>query len=141
MEPAPRLPVDFGARVRAARGYIGVSQADFGSLFGMSGGYIKNLERGDKSIREIEGLGLIVRMADVTGLPQSFFLDDDAPGDSRLTEILELLRRLDDRLTDAEQAQSNATAQQLARATAVLSRLDDIEASIQQLAPRRRRTA
>jgi hypothetical protein len=61
--------------------------------------------------------------------------------DDQLAEILEMLRRLDERLTAAEQERSNATAQQLERAAVILQRFDDIEHAILEQAPRRRRTA
>lgn len=89
------------------------------------------------------------KLAKFYGVTEEFILLGDeleksAPtrnGDGQLAEVLELLRRLDERLTVAEQDRSDAQAETLRRAAAILTQLDDIEAAIQAINARRRRTA
>lgn len=112
------LPDDFGLRVRAARGYMrGISQANFGLALGMGRSYIKELEKGGKDLKDVHARGLVAKMAEISGLPESFFLGQDAreptPVEAHLSEIEDQIRQL--------------SAQTVARVAEVLRRIDDID--------------
>jgi transcriptional regulator with XRE-family HTH domain len=88
---------DFGARVRAARGYLNLSQADFGKVIAMSEGYVKGVERGDGKA-DIAIRGLIERMVELTGFPESFFLASDRPAIERIRDVEAQLSQLDEQV-------------------------------------------
>jgi len=68
------LPNDFPARVRAARGYAGVSsQRDFGKLIDYSGTTVKNWESGQHKPNEPSAPEVVKRLAQASGLPEWFF--------------------------------------------------------------------
>lgn len=135
--------LEMGERIRQLREAHGYKQQWIADQVGVTLRSYQFWQAG-KSPPEQENLE---KLAKLFGVKPKYILQGDTPDlasngqDSTLTEILELLRRLDARLTDAEQERSNATAQQLERAAVILQRLDHIEAAIQEIAPRRRRTA
>lgn len=101
--PEIDLPPDFGERVRAARNYLHVSQADFAEKLRMSVGYVKAIEK-NKGLRELEKRGLLDSLVEITGLPETFFTGDERPLLKRVTELEEAVRllRAETALRDAE---------------------------------------
>lgn len=94
------LPSDFGARVRAARAYKDdLSRQNFAGLMntdGASASTIKNWEEHGKLPPSLSRPTLVQRLAEVSGLPESFFWGDPpAEADAeRLSQIEDDLRAL-----------------------------------------------
>jgi transcriptional regulator with XRE-family HTH domain len=91
---------------------------------------------------EQENLEKLAKLFNVT---PRFILKGETPapfvnGADR-SEILELLRRLDQRLTDAETRRADGLAAQLERFAVVLQQLERIEDAMREIAPRQERTA
>lgn len=90
-----QLPDDFGHRVRAARGYArGISQKELASRIGMSEGYVKGIEKGEKGLKDPEQRGLLALLPSATGLPQAFFLGEPPGLDRQLAAIEDRLEAL-----------------------------------------------
>lgn len=88
------LPPDFGERVRAARRYLNLSQADFAERLRMGTTYVKNVEK-NKGLKDLEKRGLLDRLVELTNLPESFFTGDERPLLERVSELesqVQLLR-------------------------------------------------
>lgn len=92
-------PKDFGARVRAARGYMNVSQEGLAAALntaGASESTIKGWESGGKLPSPLVMQSLAPRLAEASGLPEAFFWGDrDEPElEDRLSQLDEQLRLL-----------------------------------------------
>jgi transcriptional regulator with XRE-family HTH domain len=75
----PTLPVDFPGRLRAARAYIDKTRAEFAALLdvpGASPGNLKAYEGGTRNPPPLAAPALVSRLAEVTGLPETFFWGD-----------------------------------------------------------------
>lgn len=86
----PDLPgmEEVGRRVRAARGYADLSQAELGKLVGISEDRLTGLEHGSKEAKPWELWGI----AEVCGLPRSWFtVDWRSGGESNVSEIEQAL--------------------------------------------------
>lgn len=100
------LPDDFGARVRAARGYAAMSRLEFAKKLDTEDageGTIKSWENDpSKRPRPLAEAELVHRLAEVSGLPEAFFTADlaglfenvPASLDARLSAIQEKLESL-----------------------------------------------
>lgn len=88
-----QLPPDFGARVRAARRYVKLSQQNLADALGMGLTYVKNVEN-SKGLKDIEKRGLLERLVELTGMPEPFFTADERPLLQRVSELEEEVRLL-----------------------------------------------
>ncbi|HET9198215.1 MAG TPA: helix-turn-helix transcriptional regulator [Solirubrobacterales bacterium] len=70
--------VELGKRIRAARGYAGVSQEQLGEALGFAGPRMNRLENAGRKtqLSPAEREGIIKTAARVTGLPAEFFTVD-----------------------------------------------------------------
>lgn len=78
--PRMEVPADFGARLRAARAYADMSREDFAKRLntsGLSASTIKAYETGVTAPGPLAVPELVARLADASGLPESFFLGGD----------------------------------------------------------------
>ena len=73
------LPTDFGARVRAARAYVGYSQKEFAKAISVSPGTIKNYE-GGTTPDERAAPETIRRLVKASRLPEWFFTTPSLQG-------------------------------------------------------------
>lgn len=126
------LPADFKARLRAARAYADdLSREDFAARLntpGASASTLKDWEAGLRAPAPLVFEALVQRLANASGLPETFFYGDAANQTAdQLTAIDETLRQLalDIQTRDLE-------AQQ---------RLSDIEQAIQKIQPQAQRPA
>lgn len=82
------LPSDFGRRMAAGRIYAGLSQTALGRELGKSIGWVKARESGQQRSDGLEARALLVRLCEITNLPEAFFT-----GASETDPILEQLER------------------------------------------------
>lgn len=117
-EPAPQINLDYllevARRVKAARGYAGLSQRQLGAELGVDAGTVKRWEKGD--VQLAKRLDTIAR---VCKLPLPFFTVDF------------------DRLEELEAAPSDDGDQQATLRT-LNERLANVEADLAELAARER---
>ena len=66
---------DLAARMRFARAYAGLGQAAVAERLGVSRATVSAWERGYTPIPTIARVGIVEGLADVSGLPESFFLE------------------------------------------------------------------
>ena len=87
---------DFSLRLAQLREKKGVSARDMSLSMGQNPGYINNIESG-KSMPSLTGIFYI---CDYLGITPSEFFDMEVQNPTKLTEIPENLKRLDDRQLD-----------------------------------------
>lgn len=87
---------DFSLRLAQLREKKGVSARDMSLSMGQNPGYINNIESG-KSMPSLTGIFYI---CDYLGITPSEFFDMEVQNPTKLNEILENLKRLDDRQLD-----------------------------------------
>ena len=87
---------DFSLRLAQLREKKGVSARDMSLSMGQNPGYINNIESG-KSMPSLTGIFYICEYLDIT--PSEFF-DIDSKNPARLKNIIQNLKRLDDRQLD-----------------------------------------
>lgn len=93
-------PKDFGARLRAARGYMDVSQAGLAAALdtaGASESTIKGWESGSKQPNPLVMRSLAPMLAEASALPESFFWgEQDRPLDleAQIIQLDEQVRQL-----------------------------------------------
>lgn len=87
---------DFSLRLAQLREKKGVSARDMSLSMGQNPGYINNIESG-KSMPSLTGIFYI---CDYLGITPSEFFDMEVQNPTKLNEIIENLKRLDDRQLD-----------------------------------------
>lgn len=87
---------DFSLRLAQLREKKGVSARDMSLSMGQNPGYINNIESG-KSMPSLTGIFYI---CDYLGITPSEFFDMEVQNPTKLNEIIENLKRLDDRQID-----------------------------------------
>lgn len=87
---------DFALRLAQLREKKGVSARDMSLSMGQNPGYINNIESG-KSMPSLTGIFYI---CDYLGITPSEFFDMEVQNPTKLNEIIENLKRLDDRQLD-----------------------------------------
>lgn len=87
---------DFSLRLAQLREKKGVSARDMSLSMGQNPGYINNIESG-KSMPSLTGIFYI---CDYLGITPSEFFDMEVQNPTKLYEIIENLKRLDDRQLD-----------------------------------------
>lgn len=87
---------DFSLRLAQLREKKGVSARDMSLSMGQNPGYINNIESG-KSIPSLTGIFYI---CDYLGITPSEFFDMEVQNPTKLNEIIENLKQLDDRQLD-----------------------------------------
>lgn len=87
---------DFSLRLAQLREKKGVSARDMSLSMGQNPGYINNIESG-KSMPSLTGIFYI---CDYLGITPSEFFDTEVQNPTKLNEIIENLKRLDDRQLD-----------------------------------------
>lgn len=87
---------DFSLRLAQLREKKGVSARDMSLSMGQNPGYINNIESG-KSMPSLTGIFYI---CDYLGITPSEFFDMEVQNPTKLNEITENLKRLDDRQLD-----------------------------------------
>lgn len=93
----PALPPDFGPRIRAAAAYTGLGLKEFANKIGAPGASYSTLrkyvEQGHRPAPLAQG-ALVQRLAEASGLPESFFLGEAAaaPDLSRIADEVAQLR-------------------------------------------------
>lgn len=87
---------DFSLRLAQLREKRGVSARDMSLSMGQNPGYINNIESG-KSMPSLTGIFYI---CDYLGITPSEFFDMEVQNPTKLNEIIENLKRLDDRQLD-----------------------------------------
>ena len=87
---------DFFLRLAQLREKKGVSARDMSLSMGQNPGYINNIESG-KSMPSLTGIFYI---CDYLGITPSEFFDMEVQNPTKLNEIIENLKRLDDRQLD-----------------------------------------
>lgn len=88
-------PEELGRRIAAARGYAGLSQADYGDLISRSDRTVAKMESGDLGAlgRTTASRKQIAQLAIAAGAPPEFFGLDELQGVTR-AEMAELIREL-----------------------------------------------
>lgn len=117
-------PNDFGARLRAARAYMDVSQGGLAAALnkaGASESTIKNWESGGKHPSPLVMWSLAPLLAKVSGLPEEFFWGEQEPTplEDRFNQLDEQLRllRAETAVRDAEVLKRIAELQPPSRAS------------------------
>lgn len=87
---------DFSLRLAQLREKKGVSARDMSLSMGQNPGYINNIESG-KSMPSLTGIFYI---CDYLGITPSEFFDMEVQNPTKLNEIIENLKQLDDRQLD-----------------------------------------
>ena len=87
---------EFSLRLAQLREKKGVSARDMSLSMGQNPGYINNIESG-KSMPSLTGIFYI---CDYLGITPSEFFDMEVQNPTKLNEIIENLKRLDDRQLD-----------------------------------------
>lgn len=87
---------DFSLRLAQLREKKGVSARDMSLSMGQNPGYINNIESG-KSMPSLTGIFYI---CDYLGITPGEFFDMEVQNPTKLNEIIENLKRLDDRQLD-----------------------------------------
>jgi transcriptional regulator with XRE-family HTH domain len=77
-KPTPTVSAidELAKRLRAARGYAGLSQEGLAAQVGISPATLKRVESGQRSLRRFERQAFIAAVADATGLPVRWFTVD-----------------------------------------------------------------
>lgn len=88
---------DFSLRLAQLREKKGVSARDMSLSMGQNPGYINNIESG-KSMPSLAGIFYI---CEYLGITPSEFFDVDSQNPHKLKQIMDNLKRLDDRQLDA----------------------------------------
>ncbi len=87
---------DFASRLAQLREKKGVSARDMSLSIGQNPGYINNIELG----KSMPSLSSILYICDFLGVTPSEFFDLESRNPSKLNEITEELKHLDDRQLD-----------------------------------------
>jgi transcriptional regulator with XRE-family HTH domain len=119
---------DLGNRIRAARAYAGgMSQDELATQLNMSLGWLKTVESG-RGVKDIEALGLIERVSDISRIPKAWFTADWSQLDPGYEPPADQLEHLDvtvaslteriDRLTAAGEALREESREALSKVLA-----------------------
>lgn len=124
----------FAPRIRAARGYAGLSQDQLATKLGVDVQWVKRREASKQDTKPGERIAI----ATACGVPIEFLergFDSHAfgPADGRLDEVLEITRKLE--TWESAPVWQRVVANQSELAGAIASRLERIEAKLEEISP------
>lgn len=121
------LPPDFGARIRAAAAFANLSLEDFACRLNVAGASYSTLRKyveQEKRPRPLARAELVRRLAEASGLPESFFLAAEANANGS-ADLADRVSRLEGQLRLArDEAKARATTAE-ARVLEVIRLLDE----------------